>query len=540
MLNMLGSLIGGLGLFMLGMWLMSDGLKQLAGDRLNQILQSWTNTRLRGLSAGFLLTALIQHSGAVTLATIGFANAGILNLQRAMWIVFGSNVGTTMTGWLVILVGFNLDIEHFALPLIGVGMLLRLMGNNRNYANIGLALTGFGLLFMGIAILQSGFTGADNLFDLHFSSGFLAIDLLLFAVAGFILTTLLQSSSLTLTLALTSLAGGVLGLLPAAAIVIGSNLGSTTTAIFSVIGSQPIAKRIVASHVIFNLLTAIVSLILLIPLIWIIHWFQQLFVNNVQFTTTLVLFHTIFNVLGVLLIWKLADPLENWLKMKFSSSDENIAETKYLDKNTLKIPNLAITSIRLELIRLNQHVLKMAIHCIHKNRSVSWLKQQHAFTEQNVLSIGDFSRQLYQQHINEKIAEKTADLIRVSQYCDAISALTVAIAENRALYSQPIEAELQQKLAHFNVDCLMLIDAAALDKSGEQLPQTLENLEKIYLSLKSLLLRRGAEGRISIARMEKELQGISHLRRICQQAVKAHNFFNNHHHILLQNRLKQV
>lgn len=540
MLNMLGSLIGGLGLFMLGMWLMSDGLKQLAGDRLNQILQSWTNTRLRGLSAGFLLTALIQHSGAVTLATIGFANAGILNLQRAMWIVFGSNVGTTMTGWLVILVGFNLDIEHFALPLIGVGMLLRLMGNNRNYANIGLALTGFGLLFMGIAILQSGFTGADNLFDLHFSSGFLAIDLLLFAVAGFILTTLLQSSSLTLTLALTSLAGGVLGLLPAAAIVIGSNLGSTTTAIFSVIGSQPIAKRIVASHVIFNLLTAIVSLILLIPLIWIIHWFQQLFVNNVQFTTTLVLFHTIFNVLGVLLIWKLADPLENWLKMKFSSSDESIAETKYLDKNTLKIPNLAITSIRLELIRLNQHVLKMAIHCIHKNRPVSWLKQQHAFTEQNVLSIGDFSRQLYQQHINEKIAEKTADLIRVSQYCDAISALTVAIAENRALYSQPIEAELQQKLAHFNVDCLMLIDAAALDKSGEQLPQTLENLEKIYLSLKSLLLRRGAEGRISIARMEKELQGISHLRRICQQAVKAHNFFNNHHHILLQNRLKQV
>ena len=110
MLNMLGSLIGGLGLFMLGMWLMTDGLKQIAGDKLNQILQSWTNTRLRGLSAGFLLTAIIQHSGAVTLATIGFANAGIISLRRAMWIVFGSNVGTTVTGWLVVLVGFNLNI----------------------------------------------------------------------------------------------------------------------------------------------------------------------------------------------------------------------------------------------------------------------------------------------------------------------------------------------------------------------------------------------------------------------------------------------
>lgn len=537
MLNMLGSLIGGLGLFMLGMWLMSDGLKQIAGERLNQILKNWTNSRLRGLSAGFLLTAIIQHSGAVTLATIGFANAGILSLRRAMWIVFGSNVGTTVTGWLVVLIGFNLNIEHFALPLIGIGMAMRLLNSNRDYANIGLALTGFGLLFMGIAALKATFSGADSLFDLHFSSGLLPIDIVMFALAGLILTTLLQSSSLTLTLALTSLAGGIIDLLPAAAIVIGSNLGSTTTAIFAVIGSQPVAKRIVASHVLFNLLTAIVSLILLVPLIWIIHWFQQLVVEDVQFTTTLVLFHTVFNLLGVALIWKLADPLENWLKTKFSATDENIAETKYLDNITLKIPNLAITSIRLELIRLNKHVLKMVTHCIHKNRSISWLKQQHAFTEQNILKIGNFSHKLYQQHINEQIAEKTADLLRVSQYCDAISALTVAIAENRALSSHPIEAQLQQQLTNFNVDCLMLIDVSALDKSNPSLKNQLDSLEKTYLSLKSLLLRRGAEGRISIARMEKELQGISQLRRICQQAVKASLFFNNSQ---LDHALKQA
>lgn len=537
MLTMLGSLIGGLGLFMLGMWLMSDGLKQIAGERLNQILKNWTNSRLRGLSAGFLLTAIIQHSGAVTLATIGFANAGILSLRRAMWIVFGSNVGTTVTGWLVVLIGFNLNIEHFALPLIGIGMAMRLLNSNRAYANIGLALTGFSLLFMGIAALKTTFSGADSLFDLHFSSGLLAIDIVMFALAGLILTTLLQSSSLTLTLALTSLAGGIIDLLPAAAIVIGSNLGSTTTAIFAVIGSQPVAKRIVASHVLFNLLTAIVSLMLLVPLIWIIHWFQQLVVEDVQFTTTLVLFHTVFNLLGVALIWKLADPLENWLKTKFSATDENIAETKYLDNTTLKIPNLAITSIRLELIRLNKHVLKMVTHCIHKNRSISWLKQQHAFTEQNILKIGNFSHKLYQQHINEQIAEKTADLLRVSQYCDAISALTVAIAENRALSSHPIEAQLQQQLTNFNVDCLLLIDVSALDKSNPSLKNQLDSLEKTYLSLKSLLLRRGAEGRISIARMEKELQGISQLRRICQQAVKASLFFNKSQ---LDHALKQA
>jgi phosphate:Na+ symporter len=124
-----------------------------------------------------------------------------------------------------------------------------------------------------------------------------------------------------------------------------------------------------------------------------------------------------------------------------------------------------------------------------------------------------------------KIAEKTADLIRVSQYCDAISSLTVGIAVNRALSNQPIEAELQQQLAHFNVDCLMLLDIAVLDKHSPNLINQLNTLEKTYLSLKSLLLRRGAEGRLSIARMDKELEAISQLRRLCQQAVKATTFF---------------
>lgn len=527
MLNILGSLIGGLGLFMLGMWLMSDGLKQLAGNRLNQILQSWTNTRWRGLSAGFLLTAIIQHSGAVTLATIGFANAGMLSLRRAMWIVFGSNVGTTVTGWLVVLVGFNLNIEHFALPLIGIGMVMRLLGRNRGYANIGLALTGFGLLFMGIAALKTTFSGADSLFDLHFSSGLLIVDILLFTLAGLILTTLLQSSSLTLTLALTSLSGGVIGLLPAAAIVVGSNLGSTTTSVFSVIGSQPIAKRIVTSHVIFNLLTACVSLLLLVPLLTFIQWSQQWFFNEIQLTTTLVLFHTVFNVFGVMLIWKLADPLENWLKGKFSSVEESVGETRYLDNTTLNIPHLAITSIRLELERLNQHVLQMATHSIHKNRPSEWFVQQHQLTERNILKIGEFSRQLYQQHINEQIADKLADLLRIAQYFDAISYLSGAVYQNRLLTSQPVEAEMQQKLAHFNVDCLMLLDESKLDKPHPQLNNRLEELEQTYHSLKAFLLRRGAEGRLSIARMDKELQAISQLRRICQQAVKACRFYQD-------------
>lgn len=527
MLTMLGSLAGGLGLFMLGMWLMSDGLKQLAGNKLNHILQNWTSTRLRGLSTGFLLTSIIQHSGAVTLATIGFANAGIINLRRAMWIVFGSNVGTTVTGWLVILIGFNFKIESFALPLIGIGMALRLFGQHRGYANIGLAVAGFGLLFMGIAALKSSFAGADSFFDLHYSSGLLAVDIVLFALAGFVLTTLLQSSTIMLILVITSLAGGVIALLPAAAIIIGSNVGSTTTSLFAVIGSQPVAKRIVASHIIFNVLPAVFSIVMLLPILWLIDGIQQLLFDQVQAATTLVLFHTVFKVLGVILIWKLADPLEQWLNGKFISTADTISEPKYLDKTTLEIPHLAITSIRLELQRLNQHVLQNAKHSIHHNRPISWLQQQHEFTKQHILKLGEFSAQLYQQHISEQIADQLTDLLRISQYCETISALTISVAKSRPLSHQPIEAELQQRLASFNVDCLLLLDSARLDTVDKSMKSTLDTLEKNYLSLKSLLLRRGAEGRLSIARMEKELQTTSQQRRLCQQAVKANIFFNN-------------
>ena len=526
MLTMLGSLVGGLGLFMLGMSLMSDGLKQLAGNKLNHVLQNWTSTKLRGITTGFLLTTIIQHSGAVTLATIGFANAGILNLRRAMWIIFGCNVGTVVTGWMVILVGFNFKIESFALPLIGFGMVLRLFGQNRGYANIGLAIAGFGLLFMGIAALKNSFAGADSLFDLHYSSGLLAADIVLFALAGFVLTTLLQSSTIMLILVITSLAGGVIALLPAAAIIIGSNVGSTTTALFAAIGSQPIAKRIVAVHVVFNLLSAAFCMVMLLPLLWAIDGVQQLLFDQVQAATTLVLFHTAFNVLGVVLIWRLADPLEKWLSGKFTSTKDTISDPKYLDKTTLEVPHLAITSIRLELQRLNQHVLQNARHSIHHNQSIAWLQQQHESTKQHVLKLGEFSAQLYQQHISEQIADQLTDLLRISQYYETISALTISIAKSRPLSRQPIEAELQQRLTSFDVDCLLLLDTARLDTVDNSMKSMLDTLEKNYLSLKSLLLRRGAEGRLSIARMEKELQTTSQQRRLCQQAVKANIFFN--------------
>ena len=136
-LSLIGAFIGGLGLFLLGMALMTDGLKIAAGRTLRDILGRWTRTRLRGLLAGALVTSMVQSSSAVTVATIGFVNAGLLTLAQAVWVIFGANVGTSMTGWLVALVGFHVRIDALALPLLGLGMLLRITGADRRRGAIG-------------------------------------------------------------------------------------------------------------------------------------------------------------------------------------------------------------------------------------------------------------------------------------------------------------------------------------------------------------------------------------------------------------------
>ena len=123
-----GGLVGGVGLFLLGMWMMTEGLKLSAGPQLEQMLARATRSRGRGLAAGVLVTVIVQSSSAVTVATIGFVNAGLLNLSQALWVLFGANVGTTMTGWLVAVVGLKFKIEALALPLVGLGMLLRMGG----------------------------------------------------------------------------------------------------------------------------------------------------------------------------------------------------------------------------------------------------------------------------------------------------------------------------------------------------------------------------------------------------------------------------
>jgi phosphate:Na+ symporter len=267
MTDFLMLLAGGVGLFLLGMWLMTEGLKLASGSALRTLLETWTREPSRGFAAGFFITALVQSSSATTVATIGFVNAGLLTLSQAIWVVIGANVGTTMTGWIVALLGIKVQMSTVAMPLVGIGMLIRLTGRTGSRASgIGQAIAGFGTFFLGIGVLQEGFANlAPLIASVRLDDAGLA-GMVLSLLLGTALTVVTQSSSAAVAITLTATTMGSIPPEIAAAVVIGTNIGTTSTAIFAGFSATPAAKRVATAHVLFNLLTACLALVLISPL----------------------------------------------------------------------------------------------------------------------------------------------------------------------------------------------------------------------------------------------------------------------------------
>ena len=341
-------LLGGVGLFLLGMRLMTDGLRLAAGHALETILANWTRTPLRGIGAGALITAIVQSSSAVTVATLGFVNARLLSLERAITVAYGSNLGTTMTGWLVVLVGFKINIQAFALPLIGLGMALQIGGDARKRSHYGQTLAGFGLFFLGIDVLQSTFAGTAA--ELHIGDLGLPFGQILIHVGlGALLSIITQSSSAAIAIVITAAMGQTLTLESAAAAVIGANLGTTSTALLGSIGATANTKRVALGHVAFNAVAALVALAIMPLLLAVVAWLSAALDLNPGIGTLLALFHTMFNLLGVLLMLPLTPRLVSWLHRCYRSREEDLQTPRYLDHAVLASPGLAAEALLTEL-----------------------------------------------------------------------------------------------------------------------------------------------------------------------------------------------
>jgi len=349
---MVVQLIGGIGLFLLGMMLMSDGLKSAAGEALRKILVRFTGTPLHAFGSGLVVTALVQSSSATTLATIGFVSAGLLTFAQAIGVVIGSSVGTTTTGWLVAFLGLKLSVGKLALPLIGAGALMKLTLRGRPAA-IGLALAGFGLIFVGIETLQTGMSGLAESFR---PDSFPAPDWkgrAILLMIGLLMTVIMQSSSAAIATVITAFYTGTIDLHQSLSLVIGASIGTTVTAALACIGASTAAKRTAVCHILFNSFAGCIGFVL-----------EPFFVGWVESNesaaasdgaTVLALFHTSFNVVAACLVLPLT---ARWAALITKLIPEHGPQlTRYLDDSVRNIPEVAQEAVRRTLLACSREMV---------------------------------------------------------------------------------------------------------------------------------------------------------------------------------------
>ena len=333
---------GGIGLFLLGMILMTDGIKQVAGNSLRQALMRFTGRPLHAFASGVVVTMVIQSSSATTLTVIGFVSAGLLSFSQSVSVVIGASLGTTGTSWLVAVLGLKFSLGSYALPLVVVGALLRLLARGV-WRGLGLPLAGFGLIFVGIDTLQQGMTGIADRVSIADWAGDTWWTLVLMVLVGVALTVITQSSSAAMATILTALHTESITFEQAAALVIGAAIGTTVTSVLASIGANVSARRTALAHVIFNLASGVLAVLLFPLFLKGITW-AQIHLGVPPGAISLTLFHTAFIGLGALLFMPIVGPFARWIERLIPESESPL--TRNLDKSVLNVPEVALEASR--------------------------------------------------------------------------------------------------------------------------------------------------------------------------------------------------
>ncbi len=517
---------GGLGIFLLAMGMMTDGLKTFGGDRLKAILEGWTSSTFRGVLTGAMVTGIVQSSSAVTVMIIGFVNAGILSLRQALGVIFGANVGTTMTGWLVSLLGFGFKIESFALPIIALGMGLRVAVQKKQINGLGSALAGFGLFFLGLTILKDAFAGLALSFGTATLADVGAGSIAIFVLIGIAATVLTQSSSAAVALIITAASGSAIGPGAAAAAIIGANIGTTSTALFAAINATPNARRVAAGHIVFNVGTGIIALAILPLLLWGINRTEDLIGMSGQPAVFLALFHTVFNVLGLVIMVPFINPLSRRLERFFRTAEEDISRPHHLDNTLVTTPALAIPAISQELDRMHDLVCANGLTALEGvPHNMPMITHRGDAITQLANAVNGFVAKLRMEGMPQEMVTALAQQLRICRYLEeaaqTLPQVLISSIEGHNLADSATQARMQG-LSRAARACLTACRPHAGDEDAVMAPdQAKTQFETAYQETKAELLRAAAAHHLPIDAVDRLLDATSRLRRMVEQLVKA-------------------
>ena len=348
-------LVLGLGIFLFGMQQLEQGIKALGSDSLKQVLSVSTRTPISSVFTGTVITAIMQSSSMVGLLVLAFASAGVIPLFNAIGIVLGANLGTTFTGWIVTFLGFKLDLDLFAVPTIGLGCLIQIFASRRiKLVAFGQVLLGLGLLLFGLEMMKTAVQDLPSQLDIMLLSGHGPF---VYLIVGVIFTAIVQSSSAVMMITLSSLYGGLIDLPAAAAIIIGADLGTTSTTALGSIKGSVIKRQVALAHIMFNLIVDTLAFIFLLPIL------PRLlsFISMKDPLYSLVAFHSFFNLIGLALFIPFLKQFANWLQRLIPEKEEETLN-HYLQDRLIQVPEAALIALENEVRRLLQRVLSLNLH----------------------------------------------------------------------------------------------------------------------------------------------------------------------------------
>ncbi len=435
--NIAFSTIGGLGLFLFGIQIMASGMQKAAGDRFRRILEVLTNKPVLGVLTGIIVTLLVQSSSTSTVMVVGFANAGLMNLSQAVSVIIGANIGTTVTAQIV-----SFKIGVLALPAIGIGSLLNFFGRRRFHRYLGQTVLGFGLLFLGMTTMSSGMIPLRELDAFHNMLVQFSRYPVLGILCGAAFTAIIQSSSAATGVIIAMTMQDLIPFHSAVPLVLGTNIGTSITAILAGIGANVAARRAAVAHVLFNVIGVTLALIFLTPFTEIIVETASTVPRQVANT------HSAFNILNTIVFLVFLKYFTRLICYIVPGEDEKIEfGPKYLDSRILKTPAVAIGGAKQELLRMGsitREMLEEAMQVFLKNdlKKIKHIQQMENLVNGLEKEINVYLADLSQHSLSKEQSRMVAaimsganDLERIGDHAENIMQLSEIKTEERLPFS---------------------------------------------------------------------------------------------------------
>jgi phosphate:Na+ symporter len=478
-------LLGGLGLFLFGMKIMSEGLQKIAGERIRRILAALTSNRIVGTLVGIAVTALIQSSSATTVMVVGFVNAGLMSLVQSIGVILGANVGTTITAQII-----AFHISQYSLPVIGIGCGLKLFSRNRSWSYAGEILLGAGILFYGMSVMKHAFDPVRTSEEFRHIFAVVGDNHLLGVLIGAFMTVIVQSSSATIGITLALASSGVLSFEGSVALILGENIGTTITANLAALGTNLAARRTAFAHFLFNII-GVAYMLILFPLF--IKFIGHITPGNADFVIQtqdqaasfaatigdkpfiarhIANTHSMFNIINTLIFLPLVGFLAKLATYVIRGKDEEVeSHLKYLDNRVLNTPPIALVQARSETRRMAKiagEMLEETLSYLNDldRKRIADLEKKEALTDLLQKEITDFLVALSQKSITQETSRAIAsmmhmvnDLERVGDHCENLWRLGCRQLDQKIIFSEIANRELEE-IGSKTIDFLNFVTGA--------------------------------------------------------------------------------